>query len=567
MRSLRFSIATVSVIIASVTFSGCKKLVEVTPEDVLDAKNAYQNVYDADAAVMGAYGKFMNLAPYYVVLNELRADLLTTTENSDEYLKQLNEHNVQTGNPYANPRPFYEVIANCNDVLYNFDLMLRDKKMKQAEYNMRYSDIAALRSWVYLQLGIHFGDVPYVTDPLSTNEDIRNVSLRPKVTFSQLLSNLIVTMESLPYSDPYSSSPTLITTVDGYNTVNFFVNKKALLGELYLWRSQPGDYRKAAEAFKNVMEMGGAGQLYNLRMTGASKADNNDIAVGYVRYREEDENMLVDNNSQGWRSIFARGQDALFNYEWIWFLPYDNTIFKPENPFINLFSNRGGSYLLKPSQYAANLWNSQVQKNDFPYDARGRVFSYRTLGTSPVAMKYLYNYLGDGFLPTSLLEKKGKWFLYRAAALHLEFAEAANRDDHHALADRLLNQGFIGLNINNNESYPYNFDGRKSDNPRIAADWCLNSGIRGRANLYSAPVVGDSTIALEDNIIREGALELAYEGKRWSDLLRVAMRRNDPAFLADKIYNKLLAENNGQAAAVRAKLMNKANWYLPFKWE
>ena len=40
-------------------------------------------------------------------------------------------------------------------------------------------------------------------------------------------------------------------------------------------------------------------------------------------------------------------------------------------------------------------------------------------------------------------------------------------------------------------------------------------------------------------IINEDALELAYEGERWPDLLRIAIRRNDPSFIADKIYDKL----------------------------
>ncbi len=76
-------------------------------------------------------------------------------------------HNVwQDGNPYANPRPFYEVILNCNDVMHNFDIMLRDKKLKLEEYNQRYSDVAALRCWLYLQLGTQFGNVPYITDPI-----------------------------------------------------------------------------------------------------------------------------------------------------------------------------------------------------------------------------------------------------------------------------------------------------------------------------------------------------------------------------------------------------------------
>ena len=49
--------------------------------------------------------------------------------------------------------------------------------------------------------------------------------------------------------------------------------------------------------------------------------------------------------------------------------------------------------------------------------------------------------------------------------------------------------------------------------------------------------------------------------------MRIARRREDPAFLANKIYDKLRAEGNAEAGAVRSKLMNEANWYLPFEWE
>lgn len=337
-----------------------------------------------------------------------------------------------------------------------------------------------------------------------------------------------------------------------------------MVGQLYLWK---GDYRKAAVAFKTVMEVGGTGDLNTNRVTYGSKADNNDLAVGYVRYREWDESQLIDNNSQGWRSIFARSEDKLFGYEWIWYLPF-NESFKPVDPFINLFSNRGGSYLVQPSQYAIDKWNSQKQKNDFSYDARGKKFSWRMLNDQPVIMKYLYNYLDEkSFAPINLFAKNGKWFLYRAASLHLDFAEAANRDGHQPLAYALLNQGLTTIpNKITNEGNPYNFDARKSENPRITGDWSANAGIRGRANLYSLDVTGDSTLFIEDQVISEAGLELAYEGRRWSDLVRIALRRNDPAFLADKIYNKLIAQNNPKAAEVRTRLMNKENWYLPFKF-
>jgi hypothetical protein len=72
-------------------------------------------------------------------------------------------------------------------------------------------------------------------------------------------------------------------------------------------------------------------------------------------------------------------------------------------------------------------------------------------------------------------------------------------------------------------------------------------------------------LSIENSIIQEGALELAFEGHRWGDLVRVALRRNDPSFLADKVYDKLRKSNNPNAEAVRSRLMNKENWFLPFK--
>ena len=72
--------------------------------------------------------------------------------------------------------------------------------------------------------------------------------------------------------------------------------------------------------------------------------------------------------------------------------------------------------------------------------------------------------------------------------------------------------------------------------------------------------------SIENNIIEEAALELAFEGNRWGDLVRVAMHRNDPSFLADKVYAKLAAEGNPEANSVRARLMSRQNWFLPFRW-
>ena len=139
-----FYVAGLMLVLGNVS---CRKVFDIKPESQVDQSQAYQNVYDADAAVIGIYGKVMKVAKQFILWNELRADLMDITTNSDLYLRQLSEHRVTTDNPYTDPRTFYDVIINCNDALKNFRIMLQQNKLKADEFAQRYSDIGAIRSW------------------------------------------------------------------------------------------------------------------------------------------------------------------------------------------------------------------------------------------------------------------------------------------------------------------------------------------------------------------------------------------------------------------------------------
>jgi len=504
---------------------------------------------------------------------------------------------VAADNPNISPAPFYEVILNCNDVMSNFDKMLADKKLKVDEYNQRYSDVASIRTWVYLQLGIHFSKdgqgaigIPYVTSPLASIAEVKNESNYEYLPFRHLLAELIRTMENLPTKELYTTNTSLITTVDQYRTEKFFINKKVLLGDLYLWNAayDQSSYRKAATQYKQIISYyddkgnDNTQKNYYKLIGDHDPATGNQLAVQYVRFRESDINSLFESNTEGWRSMFSRGKvtyDQQFDWEWIWVLPFSSS-FAPKNPFIDLFSNRGGSYLVKPSQKAIDDWNSQMQVNSFPFDARGR-FTYKTIGGEPVIMKYLYYAMdGNTFLPTiNANGRSGEWWLYRAASVWQHFGEAANRDGYPKLGFAIVNQGIrsayspnpVPGNVTNiMQTFlppPYDFDARTGDNPQFRSIYRDMAGIRGRAYLNPRPLVGtDSTTQVENMLIDEAGLEFAYEGQRWSDLLRVAIRRNDPAFLADRVYTKLLKDGNGDAGAARAKLMS-GDWSLPLKWQ
>ncbi len=536
-----------SLLACSVLLGSCKKVLDKLPQETLTSSQVYRNVYDADAAIVGLYGKLMGLAKQYVVLNELRGDLMEVTANADSYLREINTFNVSADNPYANPRPFYALINDCNDVLKNFNIMVAANKLKVSEYQQRYSDVGALRSWLYLQLGIHWGQVPYVTDPLETVDAVKDASKYPLLPFNALLDSLINFTSSLPFLSPYPTGANinvnLITTLDGSITKRFFIDKYNLLGDLYLWK---GDYKNAASNYRALMEHTGydldnpnglysnGDQFYQeFRQAYASVSDNNDLCVGYIRGHEMDQYSLVENNNQGWRSMFARPIDKLFLQQMVWALPFSSN-FSPTDPFIDLFSNRGGSYLVMPSQVAINNWNSQTQLNGFPFDERGN-FTYKILDGQPVIMKYLYSYVDPvSYMPLNVLTKNGQWFLGRAAEVHLHFAEAANRAGYPKLAAALLNQGISitydtstlsgrdVTNLQNTLMYddPFKFDARNGQYPTYRGDWYRNGGIRSDAYLTKVNFPGgDSTIPVENALLAEGALETAYEGYRWSDLL------------------------------------------------
>jgi hypothetical protein len=414
-----------------------------------------------------------------------------------------------------------------------------------------------------------------------------------------MLDKLIATLAN-GYLDVYTASATttgststsLNTTVDGYPTNLFFINKRCLLGDLYLWR---GKYSDAATQYRIVSDNGYRTDPGAVNAFWQYKVTYSNFSINYSR--PGDETSLIDDNTTvtGWRSIFGAQPGTDINSEWIWTLPFDKN-FQPVNPFIDLFSNQGGRYLLTASKLAMDNWNSQTQNNGFPYDARGRL-TVKTIGGQPVIAKQLYYYLnGTTLVPTNVLQKQGRWLLYRSATLSLHFAEAACRDNYVDVAYALTNAGVLqvfsgifptyaaistGRNVPadatdimiTHRPAPYDLDARYGDVPNYRGPWHRQIGTRSRANLPNLPVSyinggpgqGGDITNMENAIIDEDGLELAYEGQRWGDLLRVALRRNDASFLAKKVYDKLTREGNPQAGTALTKLSSLNGLYLPFK--
>jgi len=290
--------------------------------------------------------------------------------------------------------------------------------------------------------------------------------------------------------------------------ISIYPNNKALIGELYLEKNQ---YDSAAYYLKSAVESFDVDQ-------GLYKVSNS--------YEQD-----------AWEGIFI-SSGSLYDPEVISMVPFQVT----EGQTNPVYKWAFLQYTIKPTQSIINLFTAQVPSKGTK-DFRGMGVSIDTLidGT-PIIRKYV---LGDEEKNSSNI------IISRAGDIHLLLAEALNRLGESDLALTLMNFGIAQM----------------SAAPREYRTWTENIGIRGRAYVKAKSVPSDiaadpnqKMLYIEDLLIEERALELAFEGKRWFDLVRIANRRNDDNYIASKVAPKFT--DSSKAESVSSILRNRNNWFL-----
>jgi hypothetical protein len=168
--------------------------------------------------------------------------------------------------------------------------------------------------------------------------------------------------------------------------------------------------------------------------------------------------------------------------------------------------------------------------------------------------------------------------LYRATMIYLRYAEALNRAGYPQTAFAILKYGICDEVLQNRVDAEeikaagelVTFDSNVFRLEEVLGIHSLGSG-DSHANAYYELPQPENALAnrqdtvnyqiplVEDMIITEMALEGAFEGYRFNDLMRVALRRGDSSYLAAPIARRNGESDNG----LYQLLMDPKNWYLP----
>lgn len=616
LKNLKYSVSIIAVVLMSVVFlPSCNTLLNPEQDLNVTKEKLFDDWYEYRSVEMGMYGLQQKLVEQLVVLGELRADLLTVTKNADADLIAINNFQATKTNKYADPTNFYKLISACNSfitVLKEKHPEVLDKKVAVTNYDKIYGEALCMRAWAYFNAVRIYGKVPVIHESLTSIDEIEaylnssstyidktHIAFGKDGYYNDTTYNVPVTLQKQFYDQDqvikvftkqleeevkavgvnhYIDNNDKTWEVTVWNTFAWH----ALLGQMYLTQ---GDLTQSAK---------------HLNAIAFTTSDN-------YRYQLDQSFALT-----AWRNIFT-GIDNREHIYTLWF----NKANQQQNDFQRLFEPfEPHDYMLKPTKAAIDLWETNWRgynmivnqsnpsltvldkyRRGFPADY------YRGFGSS-----YIYanndQVLSGGNLNAMLAAKMdndyrtvnsimtgydtivfkysidktrydqdANFIVYRAGGIQLYLAEIYTwwAFERNGIISTFTTNA---LNIINNGS---NYDVLSSRK---------QLGIRGRVgytgtydglqvgninyihNPYTNEVTGFTDLTgnllakqlyLEELLIEERGRELAFEGERFYDLMRVAKRRNDPSFLANRVAAKFPAS---QRAAIKAKLMDPKNWYI-----
>lgn len=579
---VRRSTALICIVHCALCITGCADILEQEDDlTMTPSQNVISTPNDTIYSVTGTITLMQKVMDRYNLLGELRGDLAQCTPAASTILKNLSDFNLDSIGRYNNVADYYAIINNCNYYINTVDTNY--SKQGQSIFKKEYAVMKTYRAWTYLQLALNYGEVPFYTHFLASAADGLEVLAEEKRDIDYICNYLIEDLK--PYTETLFPQ---YGTIGGYDSQKFYIPVRLMLGELCLYA---GRYQEAAQYYHDYL----------------THPDNPlHMLNDYIRWRATGANVGA---LQGSTNVYT-GLCSPSYSECLAFIPFEGTELDGTVSYLddiyNSTQDNNYYYQLTASEALYNLSSQQnychvhtdkdnaglrdtliVHPGDTTFAERGMYGDLRLYAilTQRVSLQDVTSqYSKERQTISGKIYTSGRC-LYRLTQVYLHYAEALNRAGYPSAAMMILKYGVCADHV---DMYVTPWEREHagtlltfSDNnfPRVSSDgevvvtYPIHSRGCGDADAdttYTLPMPGQALATIqdtieyqiplvEDMILDEAALECCFEGTRFPDLLRVALRRNDPAYLADRVARR----SGNLDAGLRSRLMDKRNWYLP----
>ena len=593
----------------------CSDFFDQDPDHIIFAEeNHLINATDTIYSVTGILNKLQAIGDRTVLLGEVRGDLVDITSYANKDIRELAEFNISDDNAYNVPRDYYAVINNCNYFIEKVDTGMKNNRNEYL-FMREYAAVKAIRAWTYLQLVLNYKEVPFVTEPILSKQDAEKDY--PQYNLQAICEYFI--NDLAPLTERWGNEYPRYGTIRGNDSRLFYFPLNIVLGDLNLWlASETGSkdtYREAAyRYYKYINERNGDNSAYptgvNYYAWESGTSSWNSI---YGRSSGTLSSEGYGTNSEMITMIAGDSIPAEGNYSEL------------RNLFNSNVDNNYHVSII-PSQSMFNLSESQkfccVETNGTTaYYAPDNLTEHRT-GDLRLYWYYSWGWATNRStgerMETSYISKyeSQNIHIYRRYMLYLRLAEALNGAGYPRAAFQILSTG-INNEIKDDYVYPYYSESDSIwlsrldfDNERYevctALEFASSTAVQRASNtigihthgsgwtplneyykLPEAPkpdpvdedgdgIPDEPVIITKDTpeliktqqefvdslLLNECGLELAFEGTRFYDIMRFALRQNNPEeFLA----NKVAARRGDIDGTLKNRLLNRRNWYLKWK--